>query len=659
MYDETLSFKDCELFYSVRNALIVFARRYLGMSEKLIFDLDDPANFTDTESCETLSQVWQDPSIIDAFVKKSADVLTGRELAIATSWKHALTTHYLVFEHVGKLLFISDNRIFHVMGLVDPLRDLLDYTEPMMVETTLLPFEDKVVYDGFANYLPMQMGPGAQRMVADGIAHALNSGEHIVTGGQLEEVAPVIKEEWLKRDAENMLYDLEMESKAQLQLEGHHEGVLAGLTPDERERAVKEHIRTISPANTFDFADALKKDCTPGPLERDLETLLMREKKMYLQRRCFLLGMPHQQRLTKAQLAEEIACAIGEIDILQAITLQSLSPTQFANLRALFESGGVRRVPAEGLRSFKGLPPVVPMLSYLFFDGDEFIYTIPYEMQDALKHFDWDRTADIVRDFSRAADIADALASLRGIVTMQEAYEEFARCYPDAFGPLDFETGVFDAIEAELIGCDIIETDYETYIVNYTLGDQFREENDIDEDDQESIVLTGDLGSLENILMLREGKVARTLDENMRTSEGLFEQNLQRPAVIALRNYLDAHVPDGSDDYLFADAVIEDLVEFMTLGMVGIEAIETYFKILDDHGLGLDEAHMRKVVDLLMNMSNAIPTWLNNGWAANELHEAYTGKKTFYNEDGSVKKVGRNEPCPCGSGKKYKKCCGR
>ena len=25
----------------------------------------------------------------------------------------------------------------------------------------------------------------------------------------------------------------------------------------------------------------------------------------------------------------------------------------------------------------------------------------------------------------------------------------------------------------------------------------------------------------------------------------------------------------------------------------------------------------------------------------------------------SVKKVGRNDPCPCGSGKKYKQCCGR
>ena len=25
----------------------------------------------------------------------------------------------------------------------------------------------------------------------------------------------------------------------------------------------------------------------------------------------------------------------------------------------------------------------------------------------------------------------------------------------------------------------------------------------------------------------------------------------------------------------------------------------------------------------------------------------------------TVEKVGRNEPCPCGSGKKYKKCCGK
>jgi SEC-C motif-containing protein len=52
-------------------------------------------------------------------------------------------------------------------------------------------------------------------------------------------------------------------------------------------------------------------------------------------------------------------------------------------------------------------------------------------------------------------------------------------------------------------------------------------------------------------------------------------------------------------------------------------------------------------------------------------HERATFKKTdgvWLYEDGeiipttivrSVPKVGRNDPCPCGSGKKYKQCCGR
>jgi uncharacterized protein YecA (UPF0149 family) len=37
--------------------------------------------------------------------------------------------------------------------------------------------------------------------------------------------------------------------------------------------------------------------------------------------------------------------------------------------------------------------------------------------------------------------------------------------------------------------------------------------------------------------------------------------------------------------------------------------------------------------------------------------EAEGGKVVTFRREG--KKIGRNEPCPCGSGKKYKKCCGR
>ena len=55
--------------------------------------------------------------------------------------------------------------------------------------------------------------------------------------------------------------------------------------------------------------------------------------------------------------------------------------------------------------------------------------------------------------------------------------------------------------------------------------------------------------------------------------------------------------------------------------------------------------------------------------APSQLHEisdfTYNGERWFYVDGRGQQpirrespKVGRNEPCPCGSGKKYKKCCG-
>lgn len=39
--------------------------------------------------------------------------------------------------------------------------------------------------------------------------------------------------------------------------------------------------------------------------------------------------------------------------------------------------------------------------------------------------------------------------------------------------------------------------------------------------------------------------------------------------------------------------------------------------------------------------------------------EMATGQKLFVDDFGRPLKIGRNDPYPCGSGKKYKKCCGR
>ncbi len=67
---------------------------------------------------------------------------------------------------------------------------------------------------------------------------------------------------------------------------------------------------------------------------------------------------------------------------------------------------------------------------------------------------------------------------------------------------------------------------------------------------------------------------------------------------------------------------------------------------------------------LYKNMVDAKADWL---YELPQWDEIFTPeqKKELYKEQknsGTVrkeKKIGRNEPCPCGSGKKYKKCCGK
>lgn len=67
---------------------------------------------------------------------------------------------------------------------------------------------------------------------------------------------------------------------------------------------------------------------------------------------------------------------------------------------------------------------------------------------------------------------------------------------------------------------------------------------------------------------------------------------------------------------------------------------------------------------LYKNMVDAKADWLYELPQWDQIFDEDT-KKRLYREQkqsGTIrkeKKIGRNDPCPCGSGKKYKKCCGR
>ena len=67
---------------------------------------------------------------------------------------------------------------------------------------------------------------------------------------------------------------------------------------------------------------------------------------------------------------------------------------------------------------------------------------------------------------------------------------------------------------------------------------------------------------------------------------------------------------------------------------------------------------------LYKNMVAAKADWLYELPQWKEIYSEEELKKLYKEqmESGTIrkeKKIGRNDPCPCGSGKKYKKCCGR
>ena len=68
------------------------------------------------------------------------------------------------------------------------------------------------------------------------------------------------------------------------------------------------------------------------------------------------------------------------------------------------------------------------------------------------------------------------------------------------------------------------------------------------------------------------------------------------------------------------------------------------------------EVLYKKMVEYKADHLYNLPQW-DNIFSAEHRKVLYKGQKasgTYVREQ----KIGRNDPCPCGSGKKYKKCCG-
>lgn len=680
MASKVLNMKSCKRFYRLRDALADFAYEKLNIEEALYLGkgkkFSNENVYNEHTLAETLDETWESPSILNSFIERNPASLGSEDLSVIKSWNSSLPGWFIIFEHNNKLLFLRGNVLFEVTGLYDEIKKVLNSPEfPMVAETTLLPFEKEIVYYGFMKLMPVSMGKGMRDMIKSEIEDALHDPIIISGSDGFIRIASDIKDKEAEERERSAKRESDLAEQGKSLMEGYHKGILFGLSEQEREDAIDAEMKkAMSGGIQQSILDSMKHNVTKGTVTRDLEKLLSKERKDYLQRWVFLLGLDVTGKGTKADLIHTLIPEFTTNPFPVELTLRGgLSLNQFDAYRKLYEEGGEFEIPEDEIMTLSGLPVSTHPICYSFYTKGtsgtkgEFTFVIPEDIMGILSDIDWDEVRREIFICKAAADIADAVVELRGVVKIEEAYDEFCRFYPAALDRMEFEEIVANSVADESIGCVWLEADEGgDYLLHYEAAGCYRDIVNQDDETQGEDVFGNDnyiRGSIEPFAFIedrRKGIKARPLEETMLSSSEVFDWKLARPAVRALRAYLDEHVPNTQNDLYYADAVIEELIDYMTLGVMnGSSTVNDWMSILEEHDYMPNEAHLKRVIDLLMNMYNSLPTWMNNGWAPNELADIKLGRKSFYNEDGSRMKVGRNDPCPCGSGKKYKHCCGK
>lgn len=108
-----------------------------------------------------------------------------------------------------------------------------------------------------------------------------------------------------------------------------------------------------------------------------------------------------------------------------------------------------------------------------------------------------------------------------------------------------------------------------------------------------------------------------------------------------------------------ADVAEKIVVEVLFAFQVGA-GMSDALQILPRYNIAFRDDMLPTLTSIIAAIHNSTRLWTNKGHTPNELAQILSkqnGNNSRYTP-GKIG-IGRNNPCPCGSGRKYKKCCGR
>jgi len=542
--------------------------------------------------------------LIDRYLKESPTRINGTDRRAILAFKEGIYSAFPT-AHIGAdTFFLAGNYALAVRGIDSEIPDIVG-SLPCLSRTLLVPFDGLITY-GEVISVPDEpdlerMSEGLESLVRDQV----EAGNICRTERQFRRIAPAIKEE-IARSVQ------EFESGEGSHGIECHVGALAGLSWDERKKAVTEHLQAEresdkSKNNAAKVADGVCEKGSPaGSVKEYVNRLARRELVDLAEAHDLGASISKKSRAQLAQLLTEHYLENAR-DAIEGAIMWGAEDTTYA--RDLVLQGGTIRITREQFQETYLLPTPRPPYVCVYHDGEDYLVVMPPEICERIKDYDFEDAIRRAEEVDRTCSYIASFINFRGIATMEEI-SDLLYGGPEA-NPISTVEAFRNAatrLLAEKVGIEMADLDEtgNSVLVHELLAREARVGKDGKIRNPQAIF---------DLLDEREGKPERPIEQGLRMSRYMEEKESYRRFV----TFLDSHVPDGKDDYEYATS-IADYLHYYALGTKRLSnLIADVLSLSPD----LEEDAQKEYLQLIKDLINDTPQWANYGWSANELNEIW------------------------------------
>lgn len=339
-----------------------------------------------------------------------------------------------------------------------------------------------------------------------------------------------------------------------------------------------------------------------------------------------LLGVERASQLKKNDLIDRLAESIpSELDE----TIELYTPEMFNLLTKLVMRGGYIKADQVPIGVVDYLRSVGCVYTGTF--QGERVLALPVELVEKFSVMVEDpQLKRQIKQNNEWIHLARGLLFHYGIVSFSEMFELIGRYTKEKIDRLQLLSIMH---LAEVTGEDVVVERNGTYTLSYV-------------DDPELVLRQQDMRSSVPFYPFSKQQILQAGAKNY------VDKNKQ---FLQLVSYLTKNFEVTRTD---AEEIVADCIIEVQNGMEPTTVIHFMQNYFEFDTMEVVQELMGYIVALM----NSTRLWILKGHTPNELSEAKPETPRPAQKENGKKpsaKVGRNEPCPCGSGKKYKKCCGK